>query len=445
MVVRGRFDVVVVGGGIAGSILAGVLARSGVQVLVAEKEPRFRDRIRGESTYPWGVAEAARLGTGTVFEQAGAVELVGTRIYEARRPVRTDRWAATSLGGLTEAGFPHPRLQEAAFGWAESMGAAVRRPMKVTGLSGSGVAAVTVTRHGRVEQVRARLVVGADGKMASTRRWTGGHSAADPEHHRFGGVAVSGVRTDDRDTDNLAGIPGLGVNWFAQGAETTRLYLNMPYERLRASRADRSFDALVAVAAEYMPDGALGGVRQEGPIGFFSNADTWATQIAGNDVVLIGDAAGSVDPTQGLGTSLLFRDVRELSDLLLCDDDWPAVIREYAERRRRYFAVLRQYDLWRNIIDMDASEAADRLREGNKAAAEADPALGGFALIEARGPDGLVADASAHAAYFGKTLVPPRNVDQPLPLTRETVFDMVRDTLARDPPYRPKRPLHHTR
>lgn len=401
-VVRAGFDVVVVGGGLAGSVLAGVLARSGVQVLVAEKEPRFRDRIRGESTYPWGVAEAARLGAGAVFEQAGAVELAGMRVYQAREPVQTDRWAAASLDGLNEAGFSHPRLQEAAFCWAQSMGAVARRPMKVTGLSGSGVAAVTVTRHGRAEQVRARLVVGADGKMGQTRRWTGGQSAADPEHHRFGGVAVSGVRTDDRDTDNLAWVPGLGVNWFAQGAETTRLYLNMAYGQLRASGADRSFDALIAVAAPYMPQGALDGVRQEGPIGFFSNADAWATQIAGHGVVLVGDAAGSLDPTQGLGTSQLFRDVRELSDLLLSDNDWPAATREYAQRRRRYFAVLRQYDLWRNIIDMDAGEAADRLREGNKAAAEADPTLGGFALIEARGPDGLVANATARAAYFGE-------------------------------------------
>ena len=414
MAVRSGFDVVVVGGGIAGSILAGVLARSGVQVLVAEKEPRFRDRIRGEGTYPWGVAEASRLGVGAVFEQAGAVELAGVRVYQAREPVQTDWWAATSLDGLNEAGFSHPRLQEAAFCWAESMGAAVRRPVKVTGFAGGGRATVTVTHDGRVEQVRARLVVGADGKMGKTRRWTGGDSAADPEHHRFGGVAVSGVRTDDRDTDNLAGIPGVWVNWFAQGAETTRLYLTMAYEQLRASGADRSFDALIAVAAKYMPEGALDAVRQEGPIGFFSNADTWATQIAGQGVVLIGDAAGSVDPTVGLGTAQLFRDVRELSDLLLRDDDWPAAIEEYAERRTRYFAVLRQYDLWRTIIDMDASEAADRLREGNKAAAEADPTLGGFALIEARGPDGLTADASARAAYFGKTLVPTRDMDQSL-------------------------------
>ena len=140
----------------------------------------------------------------------GRSSWLGTRVYEAREPVQADRWAATSPGGLNEAGFPHPRLQEAAFCWAESVGAAVRRPMKVTGFSGSGVATVAVTRNGRVEQVQARLVVGADGKMGNTRRWTGGQSAADPEHHRFGGVAVSGVRTDDRDTDNLGGDSGPG-------------------------------------------------------------------------------------------------------------------------------------------------------------------------------------------------------------------------------------------
>ncbi len=37
------FDVIVVGGGIAGSALAGVLAQSGLGVLVVEREERFRD------------------------------------------------------------------------------------------------------------------------------------------------------------------------------------------------------------------------------------------------------------------------------------------------------------------------------------------------------------------------------------------------------------------
>ncbi len=52
------YDVIVVGGGIAGSVLAGVLARAGYGVLVLEKETVFRDRVRGETTWPYGVADA---------------------------------------------------------------------------------------------------------------------------------------------------------------------------------------------------------------------------------------------------------------------------------------------------------------------------------------------------------------------------------------------------
>ncbi len=402
MAIAGSYDVVVVGGGIAGSLLAGVLARAGVEVLVAEKEPRFRDRVRGEGTFPWGVAEAVRLGVDGLFEQADGVELVGLGLYEDRKlGVPPHRWAKDSVDGVNEVGFSHPRLQEVAFSWAQSQGACVCRPMKVDDFSHNGVATVSGVLEGRSEQVRARLVVGADGKMSQARRWTGGVSAADPEHHRFGGVAVSGVRTDDRDTDNLAGPPGIGVNWFAQGPETTRLYVMMTQAQLRDRGIDRSFEALLAFAAGFMPERALESAEQEGPMGFFPNSDTWATRIAGNDVVLVGDAAGSPDPTQGHGTALVFRDVRELSDLLLADDDWPAAINEYAQRRARYFDVIRHYDLWWNILGMDVGDEADRLRAGHRQAQEADPTLAGFAFLEARGPDGLVADEVVRRMYFG--------------------------------------------
>ena len=152
-----------------------------------------------------------------------------------------------------------------------------------------------------------------------TRRWTGGESVSDPEHHRFGGVLVSGLQTDDRDTDNIGKVGVEAVNWFAAGPDYIRLYLQMTASRLREIGADRTFDAIVAYAAQVMPDGALDDVQQEGPIGFFANSDTWATQVAGNDVVLVGDAAGAPDPSQGHGTALLFHDVRTLSELLLAD------------------------------------------------------------------------------------------------------------------------------
>lgn len=55
------FDVITVGGGLAGSTLATELARAGHNVLVLERETHFKDRVRGENTLPWGVAAARRL------------------------------------------------------------------------------------------------------------------------------------------------------------------------------------------------------------------------------------------------------------------------------------------------------------------------------------------------------------------------------------------------
>ena len=47
-------DVVIAGGGIAGSALAAVLARGNVQVAVLEHDLEPVDRVRGESMAPWG-------------------------------------------------------------------------------------------------------------------------------------------------------------------------------------------------------------------------------------------------------------------------------------------------------------------------------------------------------------------------------------------------------
>src|SRR4030095_15251107 len=79
------YDVVTVGGGLAGAGLGRLLARAGLRVLVLERTLEFHDRVRGEVLVPWGVAEAKRLG----FD-------------ELLRPVGNDlRWWDIVLGGMT--------------------------------------------------------------------------------------------------------------------------------------------------------------------------------------------------------------------------------------------------------------------------------------------------------------------------------------------------------
>src|SRR6516165_8442750 len=55
-------EVLIVGGGVAGSALAITLARAGHQVTIIEKSLKHIDRVRGEWIAPWGVAETERLG-----------------------------------------------------------------------------------------------------------------------------------------------------------------------------------------------------------------------------------------------------------------------------------------------------------------------------------------------------------------------------------------------
>ena len=57
------FDVITVGGGLAGSTLATELARAGYKVLVLERETHFKDRVRGENMLPVGSGGRSPIGT----------------------------------------------------------------------------------------------------------------------------------------------------------------------------------------------------------------------------------------------------------------------------------------------------------------------------------------------------------------------------------------------
>ena len=247
------FDVFVVGGGIAGSVLAGVLAAPAMGYSCSRRRRDFGigcgGRARGRMPWP----TRTRWGSNLCSPRPGRWRLPGSgasKTWRARiggprtRPTTCPRWVLSS---------PHPGHGLA---WAASQGATPCGPRRRPGSRATADRPSQVAQaEGEEGRYTARLVVGADGKHSMARRWTGGESVCDPEHHRFGGVLVSGLRTEDRDTDNIAKVGLEAVNWFAAGADYTRLYLQMTAPRLREIGADRSFDAIVAFAG-----GDAGGV-----------------------------------------------------------------------------------------------------------------------------------------------------------------------------------------
>ena len=400
------FDIAIVGGGVAGSSLAVVLAEAGLGVVVVEREVRFKDRVRGESLHPWGAAEADRLGLIPALRDSAAHPLPIWQRYAGRAPLDPYRWADDVPGGHVEWGVSHPALQETLLRHAAERGATVLRPARVTGFRRASGPELTVT-DGDVETiVRARLVVGADGRLSAARRWIGAATRTDPTHHCIGGVLLDGVALA-ADRTHQSYFPGGMTVHFPRGGGRIRTYVVTDPEQATTLQGPGAAAAFVACCAATLPDGSFDGATPAGPAAVFPGADIWPDRIAGDDVVLVGDAAGANDPSQGHGLSLCFRDARELRDLLLHEPDWNRAIAAFAARRAAYHAVLRAHAQWMGFLYTDQGPAADARRERVARARQVDPTAGGFAAIHGIGPDNLVADEAARRHFFGEDLDAP--------------------------------------
>ena len=93
---RPDYDLVIVGGGLAGSSLAIALAGGGARILIVEQQDQFRDRIRGEVLMPWGSLEAKRLGIYDLLLEGCAIEVAYySRFRSAAPPAVRDLRATT--------------------------------------------------------------------------------------------------------------------------------------------------------------------------------------------------------------------------------------------------------------------------------------------------------------------------------------------------------------
>jgi menaquinone-9 beta-reductase len=395
------YDLVTVGGGVGGAALAKATAERGHRVLVIEGETRFRDRVRGEFVFPWGVAEAKELGVYEALIQSGGHHPTYWAEYAGPDPQPRRDFAADTPQRLRGLCIYHPRMQEALLQAAEAAGAEIRRGVRARHVEPGREPKVLLEEEGGRVAVSARLVVGADGRSSMVRKWGGFHARTEPAGNLFAGVLVENVPASAESAICMLNpFQSRMVLYFPQTESSGRAYLACRMENgVPLSGTSHFLSFLEECTRSGLAAGILDGARQAGPLATFDGADSWVEHPYTNGIALVGDAAGTSDPTWGQGLSLTLRDVRVLRDTLVADEDWDAAGHAYAVEHDRYYEMVRTTNSWFTQIVLQPGPEADALRARVLPQLEADP----FFLPDTQvvGPDLAPPTAEHRARIFG--------------------------------------------
>jgi 2-polyprenyl-6-methoxyphenol hydroxylase-like FAD-dependent oxidoreductase len=394
-----RFDVAIVGGGIAGGALANTLSRAGLGVLLLERQPEYRDRVLGEGLMPWGVAEARRAGLEDILLEnpEGTVTLTHWFEYRMDRdPAEVEQEGlsqpfSAALDGVDGAlCIRHPVACEAFAGAAQRAGANVVRGVRELTVSPGRRPSVSWTANGQAHEATARLLVGADGKVSSVRRQAAIEVAEEDPQSFVAGMLAGGLDGPPRTIGYSANEADRFLIAFPQAGDRARLYICVsPNDRTRFTGTDAAERFLSAWQSPYMPYGAaIAAGRQEGPCATFPLNSAFVDRLTGEGMVLIGDAAGWVDPLIGQGCAMAIRDARLVTETLLENADWtPAIFSEYVDERRRRLEVLALSARVQQRLDVDFRPDFPPRRLAVTAVVQADPVFGTLFGAQFAGPE----------------------------------------------------------
>jgi geranylgeranyl reductase family protein len=341
------WDALVVGGGPAGAATGHWLARAGHRVLVVEKKRFPREKTCGDGLTPRAVRQLEDMGLGPKLE--GSLRYDGLRsiahgvTLELEWPAHPD---FPSYGYVVRRRDLDRMVADAAAGAGAEVwtGAEAVSPLVEDGL----VVGAAVARDGVEEPVRARYVVVADGANSRFGRALG--CARDRTYPL--GMAVRGYFTSryhdepwieshldlrDRDGNHL---PGYG--WiFPVGDGTVNVGVGLlsTFAGWKSVNTSTLMDAFVETAPArwgISPDTSCGPPTG----GKLPTGGSVAPNI-GPTWLVVGDAAGSVNPFNGEGISLAYETGRlaaEAVSAALVSGDGLALTR-YPERLEQIYGL----------------------------------------------------------------------------------------------------------
>lgn len=349
------FDVVIAGGGLNGPTLALALADAGLSVAVVDARPA--DARAGDAFD--GRAYALALASQRLLQALGLWAGLAS-VSQPIRQVRASQGMAGEGADPFGLNFDSAEIEEGHLGHMledRFLYRALLAAMsgKVTHLSGISVTGQHIDAEGVTvsldngQELRAQLLVGADGRQSGTAQRAGIRRKG----HDYGQIAL--VAAFDHDLPHH----GIAHQYFMPSGPLAILPLPGNRSSIVWSEQAASAKSIMALNDEDFLNvlrprfgDFLGSITLTGPRFSYPLGLTLADRYISPRIALIGDAAHGVHPIAGQGLNLGLRDVAALAEVIV------------AARRRGEdignLAVLQRYEQWRKpdatvlALSMDA-------------------------------------------------------------------------------------------
>ena len=309
-----RCDVLVVGAGPAGSALATALAGSGRSVILLEASHHPRPKACAEYASPRIAEELDRLGLSVESWRGDVLPVKGMRVIRGDDAV--DVRYADARGPRPAYGLDRTRFDAALAAHAEACGARLLDRTSYLGAAQVDGEWRATVRSGRAERaIRARWLIGADGARSLVARRLGVERPVRMPR-RLGLVAhyESDPELVDHGEMHVARRHYVGLAPLAGGRLNVGMALPMADGGSAEARFAAAIESLPAVGRRLAGRRRLTPIRGASPIGHR------VSSAAGPGWMLIGDAAGFIDPFTGEGIYRALRSARAAADALRTGD-----------------------------------------------------------------------------------------------------------------------------